>query len=373
MIKKQKAFTLIEIIVVVAIIGILFTLSLVSLTKSRSEARDSKRVADMKQVFNALDLFMYENGRYPTEDEFNDPSGKLISPSSGAVLIGRMPEAPTPADGDCTPEDNNYTYEVNEEGNDYKIIFCTGKQASDFDYEVLCITPIGLADCAVDACGDEVSFSYDSEEYEIVAIGDQCWMAENLKYLPAVSPPEDGSEDAGFENDPFYYIYNYNGTDVTEAKATENYQIYGALYNHNAALTACPTGWHLPTHEEFVDLERAVCTSGTCETDFPYSTSVGDIGTDEGSKLSGGYSLWYDGNLRNNVNFGNSGFNALPSSFRNWNSSFSSTLSFETYFWSASLGSSAAWNRGFSYSSSKVYRGYFNFEMGLSVRCVKDN
>lgn len=367
MIKKQKAFTLIELIVIVAIVGILSTLALVSLTKSRSDARDSRRVADMKQVFNALDLFMYQNSRYPTEEEFYSPSGKLISPSSGAVLIRKMPEAPTPADGDCTPEDNSYTYEVNEEGSDYKIFFCTGKQASDFEYETLCMTPMGLADCTVDACNDETSFSYGGQEYEIVAIGDQCWMAENLKYLPAVSPPDDGSETISY-----YYVYGYSGVSTAEAIATENYQNYGVLYNHPAALTACPSGWHLPTHEEFVELERAVCTSNTCETDFPYETSVGDVGTDEGAKLAGGHDLWYDGDLRNNINFGSSGFNILPAGYRNWSGSFS-FFSFKSRLWSASSGSSAVWVRGPTYYTSKINRDYNDFDMGYSVRCIKDN
>ena len=70
---------------------------------------------------------------------------------------------------------------------------------------------------------------------------------------------------------------------------TGNYTIYGKLYNWyavNDSSGLCPTGWHVPTHDEWTTLERTICTSSTCVTDFPYdNTSVGLLGTDEGGKL----------------------------------------------------------------------------------------
>jgi uncharacterized protein (TIGR02145 family) len=89
----------------------------------------------------------------------------------------------------------------------------------------------------------------DGNTYRTVQIGNQCWLAENLKYLPAVCPATttpDGS--------PFYYVYDYQGHSVEEAKATANYQNYGVLYNWPAALVSCPPGWHLPSDEEWSEL-----------------------------------------------------------------------------------------------------------------------
>ncbi|MFN2380349.1 MAG: FISUMP domain-containing protein, partial [Bacteroidales bacterium] len=82
----------------------------------------------------------------------------------------------------------------------------------------------------------------DKIEYNWVRIGDQIWMAENLAYLPSVSPSSEGSE-----TEPYYYVYAYDGSIVSEAKVTDNYNAYGVLFNWPAALTACPDGWHLPT------------------------------------------------------------------------------------------------------------------------------
>lgn len=89
----------------------------------------------------------------------------------------------------------------------------------------------------------------DGNTYRIVQIGAQCWLAENLRYLPAVCPATATPDDSAM-----YYVYDYQGHDVSEAKATANYRNYGVLYNWPAALTACPPGWHLPGDAEWSQL-----------------------------------------------------------------------------------------------------------------------
>jgi len=67
--QSKKAFTLVELLVVIAIIGILATLSVIALNTARAKARDAKRVADVKQVTTALEMFFNDNGRYPDNTE----------------------------------------------------------------------------------------------------------------------------------------------------------------------------------------------------------------------------------------------------------------------------------------------------------------
>lgn len=69
--RKQKAFTLIELLVVIAIIGLLSTIVLVSLNRARAKARDAKRVGDLKQIANALEMFYDVTGSYPGESSCN--------------------------------------------------------------------------------------------------------------------------------------------------------------------------------------------------------------------------------------------------------------------------------------------------------------
>ena len=50
MAKKQDFFTLIELLIVVAIIGILAALIIVSVTTAAAKARDIKRQEDLKNI-----------------------------------------------------------------------------------------------------------------------------------------------------------------------------------------------------------------------------------------------------------------------------------------------------------------------------------
>ncbi len=108
----------------------------------------------------------------------------------------------------------------------------------------------------------EFTDARDGKIYKTIEIGNQIWMAENLAYLPSVSP-----YDSGASYDPHYYVYDYEGTDITAAKSTENYSTYGVLYNWGAFIgydTAsgeangiqgvCPNGWHIPSWSEWNEL-----------------------------------------------------------------------------------------------------------------------
>jgi TonB family protein len=100
-------------------------------------------------------------------------------------------------------------------------------------------------------CNNQTSVTYQGYEYDIIEIGDQCWFAENCRYLPSVSPSSLGSY-----TNPYYYVYGYEGTDVAAAKATNNYATYGVLYNWPSVMTEgiCPSGWHIPSDGEFTQL-----------------------------------------------------------------------------------------------------------------------
>jgi len=62
---KKKGFTLIELLIVVAIIGLLATLAILSLTSAQAKARDTKRVADLKSIQNAIEMYYNDNSHYP--------------------------------------------------------------------------------------------------------------------------------------------------------------------------------------------------------------------------------------------------------------------------------------------------------------------
>ena len=147
-----------------------------------------------------------------------------------------------------------------------------------------------------ETCGDQIA--HDGYNYSTVQIDDQCWFAENCRYLPEVSPLSEGSE-----TEPYYYVYDYEGTDVTAAQATENYETYGVLYNLPAVMTEgiCPSGWHIPSDGEWQTMEMSL---GMSEAE---ASSEGFRGTDEGYQMKS-TSGWNDGGNGSN----SSGFNGLP-------------------------------------------------------------
>ncbi|MEK7560809.1 MAG: prepilin-type N-terminal cleavage/methylation domain-containing protein [Patescibacteria group bacterium] len=63
--KQRKGFTLIELLVVIAIIGILASIVLASLNQARRKSRDARRIADVKQIQLALELYFDDNQTYP--------------------------------------------------------------------------------------------------------------------------------------------------------------------------------------------------------------------------------------------------------------------------------------------------------------------
>lgn len=161
----------------------------------------------------------------------------------------------------------------------------------------------------------------DGNAYSTIPIGDQVWMAENMAYLPFVYNLEDGSEDEGYESDPFYYVLGYDGTEVSAVKATSNYQKYSVLYNWHSALEACPAGWHLPTDAKWTEL-----------TDF-----LGGLSVAGGKLKETGTTHWESPNTTatNEV-----GFTALPSGYCNSNGSFES-VGYHHFLWSATEGNSS--------------------------------
>lgn len=77
---NNKGFTLIELLVVVAIISILTATVLASLSSARSKARDAQRLAEIRQVRTALELYSSENGKYPQIEGISDG---VLFPLSG--------------------------------------------------------------------------------------------------------------------------------------------------------------------------------------------------------------------------------------------------------------------------------------------------
>ncbi len=226
-------------------------------------------------------------------------------------------------------------------------------------------------------CGDNLRDFRNNKSYTTVQIGSQCWMAENLAYLPEVSPHSQGDT-----TEPYYYVYRYDGTNVTEAKATNSYQIYGVLYNWPAAMAGeassdsvpsgvrgiCPPEWHIPADKEWKILEGEVDRTYNSNNPNHGWDRTGYRGTDAGKKLKS-TSGWFENGHGTDLY----GFGALPGGGRRTYGSWLWPHRI-CYWWSSREYSGAiAWDRYLLYDESGSGRGYESKARGASVRCLKDN
>jgi uncharacterized protein (TIGR02145 family) len=199
-------------------------------------------------------------------------------------------------------------------------------------------------------CNNETSITHQGYEYDIVEIGEQCWFAENCKYLPSVSPPNEGSN-----TEPYYYVFGYEGNNVTAAQYAENYEIYGVLYNWPAVMTEgiCPIGWHIPTDEEFTEL-----------TDF-----LGGESAAGGKMKEVGYDHWSPPNTGAT---NSSDWSGLPGGVRFGTGFYNFGIG--GIWWSSSEDDSNAfqksWRRSLDNQSAQIFREANSQSWSFSARCV---
>lgn len=116
----KKGFTLIELLITMLIIGIIASLAVVGLTSVRSKSRDTRRISDIRQIQNALEIYRNDNNVYPSAIT----SGESMTGENDYVYMSKVPTAPGINDGDC--ESDAYTYGSTDTSITYSITYCLG-------------------------------------------------------------------------------------------------------------------------------------------------------------------------------------------------------------------------------------------------------
>lgn len=146
MYKNKKAFTIIELLVVVAIIGLLATLVFLSFSNSRARSRDSARLSDVNRIRQALNLYWQASGVYPSEGEF--VVGDPIS-YGGVIFMEKIPTPPEPFDdGDCDEDVyDEYIYTTSGSGGSmtYELEFCLGFPSGGLNEGEHIASPSGIS------------------------------------------------------------------------------------------------------------------------------------------------------------------------------------------------------------------------------------
>ena len=117
---RARGFTLIELLVVISIIGVLSTVAMTSLNGARAKARDARRISDVEQIRNALEIYRETYGHYPynTDDDtiehWGGDSGYSLGKDSGDTFIQPLVDAglfsKTPGDPTSKTQVGGYWY-----------------------------------------------------------------------------------------------------------------------------------------------------------------------------------------------------------------------------------------------------------------------
>jgi uncharacterized protein (TIGR02145 family) len=191
--------------------------------------------------------------------------------------------------------------------------------------------------------------------YKVVKIGNQVWMAENLK----TSKYNDGTKIPNITDETHWSNLFKGAWSYYENDATNNVK-YGKLYNWyavskttNGNKNICPTGWHVPTDAEWRVL-----------TDYLGGKRV------SGAKMKEvGIANW---NSPNTEATNMSLFTGLPGGYRNYYGN-SNSIGSRGYWWSSSEDDTVnAWTRSLYYNSGHVNRNDYQKSFGFSVRCLSD-
>ena len=234
---------------------------------------------------------------------------------------------------------------------------CTDPEAGNYNPEA--VIEDGSCVYGPSECGGVSTVMYDGYTYDLVAIGEQCWFAENLRnehYANGDAIPGELSNSewqiADDTNLGAQAIYNNDVSNLAD---------YGRLYNWYAVDDGrglCPSVWHVPTDGEFMTLEMEL---GMSESE---ANGTGERGTDQGAQMK---SSPEDSPSWNGTN--TSGFSGLAGGIRSNNASFS--LEDGAYFWSDSADGTSAWYRVLG-GNTRVSRTSNDRRNGFSVRCVRD-
>jgi uncharacterized protein (TIGR02145 family) len=164
--------------------------------------------------------------------------------------------------------------------------------------------------------------SRDLQTYKWVKIGTQVWMAQNLNYSTTGS-----------------VCYGNNAT---------NCVTYGRLYDWATAMMVCPSGWHLPSNDEWATLINYVESNNGC------------------SSCAGKYLLKATSGLDTY------GFSALLGGLGNLSGAFGNLDNKGVWWSSTENSSSTVYSRGIDYGGTYVFQGGDSKTNVLSIRCVKN-
>lgn len=194
--------------------------------------------------------------------------------------------------------------------------------------------------------------------YKTIKIGNQWWMAENLRYFDNNGSWIYGQEESGID-------YSEWGIDTIYGDTLTNLNEYGRLYNWQTAYESCPCGWHLPSDQEWKDLE------------IELGMNINDVSEEGYRGQYIGDKLKTPSDCYSGSNCGTSGFNAKLGGFRLVEFTYLDK-GYQGHYWTSTsinwYGEEYAWKRSVGSWIDEIDRSFAFGEKSyaLSVRCIQN-
>ena len=362
----KKGFTLIELLAVIVILGLILLIIVPIVSDVINRARGDAFESSVNSLIRTVE-----------SDYAQDTSETLPSQKTYVFVNGVQTEGPELKIGGKKPQNGHITIQRNGK---IEVVLDDGKTCitKPFDAENVTTRTLGDAEvCEILSLPDNENITYiydlpnigenatpcliegnefthildkrDDKTYAVTQIGDQCWFAEDLMY------------DCGnttWNGNSCRLNGNAAGTVADATSPSMHYQ-WEAVMNGSTTEGAqglCPTGWTVPTDDEWKTLEMFLGMTQE-QADLVNAWR----GTNQGQQLKSTNPSW---NGTNTV-----GFNAVPAGARLTSGTLFSVGSAGDW-WSSSPSGSNAWRRYLYSGSSAVHRLTHSQANGFLVRCL---
>ncbi len=334
----KNAFTLLEILLVVAVISILALIVVIAINPSKQikETQDSRRAADIRTIHDSLFQYSIDNEGYFPEAIDNTPR-----------MIG-----------------------TSNEGCNILIDDSIGETASECldikDY----VAPVYVADIPYDPVVGSPEKTYyavyrENNRLKVISL-----LPDNSQNN---SSPEEENQNTGFQGSQTWMSANLDINDglggiIPYGNNPANVAKYGYLYTWAAAnrVANSISGWRLPSDQDWKILEMELGMDEVAANSTSYR------GTNEGSKIAGRGDLWIDGPIENDPDFGYSGFDAIPGGLQD-SDGWTWVDERNARYWTASEASpTTAWDRYLFYGNTKISRNATGKGAYYSVRLIQE-
>lgn len=205
----------------------------------------------------------------------------------------------------------------------------------------------------------------DGNIYNTVQIGSQCWMKENLR----TTTYRNGTPIPNITDDSIWSTLT-TGAYVWYDNDVSWKGLYGALYNWHTTVDSnglCPSGWHVPTNDEWLVLSDSIGGPGSPHGNWYKSCRQVNSPLGVGCKTTE-HPRWNESDENGTDKYG---FSGLPGGYHIGINIPFNYIGKEGFWWSSSS-DPGTWYRSLKYNSGNIHIDLTNDKSGLSVRCIRD-